>query len=58
MLTGEGFLQASDRVPRIALEFERDFLLQDLEGEFSHTLTGRRDSAATGRRGVRHELAI
>ena len=43
VLTGEGFLQASDRVPRIALEFERDFLLQDLEGEFNHTLTGRRE---------------
>lgn len=32
VLGGEGFLRASDRVPRIALEFERDFLLQDLQG--------------------------
>jgi superfamily I DNA/RNA helicase len=43
VLSSEGFLHASDRIPRIALEFERDFLLQDLEGEFDHTLTGRRD---------------
>jgi len=42
-LSSEGFLRASDRVPRIALEFERDFLLQDLQGEFDHTLTGRRE---------------
>jgi DNA helicase-2/ATP-dependent DNA helicase PcrA len=43
VLGGEGFLRASDRVPRIALEFERDFLLQDLQGAFDHTLTGRRE---------------
>lgn len=43
VLSSEGFLRASDRVPRIALEFERDFVLQDLQGEFDHTLTGRRE---------------
>jgi DNA helicase-2/ATP-dependent DNA helicase PcrA len=43
VLGGEGFLHASDRVPRIALEFERDFLLQDLQGAFDHTLTARRE---------------
>jgi DNA helicase-2/ATP-dependent DNA helicase PcrA len=43
VLGGEGFLHASDRVPRIALEFERDFLWQDLQGAFDHTLTGRRE---------------
>ena len=30
VLSSEGFLHASDRIPRIALEFERDFLLHDL----------------------------
>jgi len=43
VLTSEGFLRAGDRVPRIALEFERDFLLKDLQGDFDHTLTGRRE---------------
>ena len=43
VLGGEDFLRASDRVPRIALEFEGDFLLQDLQGAFDHTLTGRRE---------------
>ena len=42
VITSAGFLAASNRIPRIALEFERDFLLRDLEGPFGHTLTDRR----------------
>lgn len=42
VLASQGFLQASGRVPRIVLEFERDFFLRDLEGPFGHTLTDRR----------------
>jgi len=43
VLASQGFLQASDRISRIVLEFERDFLLVDLDGPFGHTLTARRE---------------
>jgi DNA helicase II / ATP-dependent DNA helicase PcrA len=34
ILGNEGVLQATGRVPRIVLDFERDILLYDLEGDF------------------------
>jgi superfamily I DNA/RNA helicase len=43
ILTGQGFLRATGRKPRILLEFEQDYLLKDLEGPFSSNITARRE---------------
>jgi len=43
VLTGQAFIRASGRKARILLEFERDYLLKDLEGPFPPNLTDRRD---------------
>jgi hypothetical protein len=43
VLTGQAFIRASGRKARLLLEFERDYLLKDLEGSFPPNLTDRRD---------------
>jgi len=43
ILTGQRFLTATGRKPRIILEFERDYILRDLEGPFSPNITERRE---------------
>jgi hypothetical protein len=49
ILTGQGFLRATGRKPRIILEFERDYMLRDLEGPFSPNITERREAEKRGR---------
>jgi DNA helicase II / ATP-dependent DNA helicase PcrA len=42
IVSSEGVLQATGRVPRIVLDFERDILLYDLEGNFGTVFERRR----------------